>query len=334
MRSIRSTILLLLVIVLIVSSSTMLFAQGRGKFVSIGTGGVTGVYYPTGGAISRMVNAERDAYNLRVTVESTGGSVFNINAVIAGDLEFGIAQSDRQYQATKGLAEWEGNSQPKLRSVFSIHPETITLIATEDSGIRSVADLVGKRVNIGNPGSGQVQNSRDIFSAFGVDEGSVNIEQVKAAEAPGLLQDGRLDAFFYTVGHPNGNIKEATSGRLKVRFIPVSGRNVTALLSSNPFYATSRIPISEYPGAVNKKDIAGVGVKATLVSSVDVDDDIVYAVTKEVFDNFNDFRKLHPAYSVLERDDLLTGLSAPVHAGALRYYKEARLINKIDPSLR
>lgn len=308
--------------------------SGEAQFVSIGTGGVTGVYYPTGGAISRMVNAQRDTYNLRVTVESTGGSVFNINAVLAGDLEFGIAQSDRQYQATRGLAEWaDSGPQADLRSVFSIHPETITLIASVDSGIQSVEDLAGKRVNIGNPGSGQIQNSQDIFDAFGIGLDSIQVEQVKASEAPGLLQDGRLDAFFFTVGHPNGTIKEATSGRVKVRFVPVTGNAVQGLLAKNPFYAVSLIPISEYPQAQNSGDVPGVGVKATLISSSAVSDDIVYAVTKEVFENFEDFRKLHPAYSTLQKEDLLAGLSAPLHAGAIRYYEEAGLIGKVDPSL-
>lgn len=309
-------------------------AQDKDEFVSIGTGGVTGVYYPTGGAISRMVNAERDTYNLRVTVESTGGSVFNINAVLAGDLEFGIAQSDRQYQATRGLAEWaDSGPQTELRSVFSIHPETITLIASVDSGIESVADLAGKRVNIGNPGSGQIQNSRDIFDAFGISESSMQIEQVKASEAPSLLQDGRLDAFFFTVGHPNGTIKESTSGRISVRFVPVTGAGVDTLLGTNPFYAKSLIPIKEYPNAENSSDIPGVGVKATLITSAEVSDDTVYAVTREVFENFEDFRKLHPAYSTLQKEDLLDGLSAPLHAGAIRYYEEAGLIGQIDPSL-
>ncbi|MBC7360646.1 MAG: TAXI family TRAP transporter solute-binding subunit, partial [Desulfacinum sp.] len=131
-------------------------AQAKTTFVTIGTGGITGVYYPTGGAICKIVNNKRDQYGIRCTVESTGGSVFNINAVLAGDLEFGIAQSDRQYQAIKGEAEWQDKGpQQDLRAVFSIHPEAITLVAAEDAGIKSVQDLKGKRVNIGNPGSGQ-----------------------------------------------------------------------------------------------------------------------------------------------------------------------------------
>ena len=202
-------------------------------FVTIGTGGVTGVYYPTGGAISRMVNKKAEEYGIKATVESTAGSVYNINAVLSGDLEFGVAQSDRQFQAYNGLAEWSKTGPRKdLRSVFSIHPESITLIATTDSGVKSVNDLKGKRVNIGNPGSGQLQNSKDVLSAFGIGLESIHAEQVKAVEAPGLMQDEKIDAFFYTVGHPNGNIKEATSSRIKVRIVSIAGAGIDALLKS------------------------------------------------------------------------------------------------------
>ena len=316
------------------------FAGGQGeaadegpRFVTIGTGGVTGVYYPTGGAISRMVNAKSDEYRIRASVESTGGSVFNINAVMNGDLEFGIAQSDRQYQAINGMAEWDGNAQPGLRSVFSIHPESITLIASVDSGIESVADLAGKRVNIGNPGSGQLQNSQDVLDAFGLTVDDVQAEQVGAVEAPSLLQDGRIDAFFYTVGHPNGNITEATSGRIRVRVVNITGGGVPQLLARLPYYAESTIPASFYPQAANEEDAMTIGVKATLVTSADVPEEVVYAVTKEVFENFDEFKSLHPAYAVLTPESMLQGLSAPLHPGAVRYYEESGLIDLINPDL-
>lgn len=303
------------------------------QFVTIGTGGVTGVYYPTGGAISRMVNAKSEEYGIRASVESTGGSVFNINAVVSGDLEFGIAQSDRQYQAINGMAEWDGDPQDTLRSVFSIHPESITLIASVDSGVMSVADLAGKRVNIGNPGSGQLQNSADVFEAFGLTVDDVQAEQVGAVEAPSLLQDGRIDAFFYTVGHPNGNITEATSGRIGVRIVDIAGPEVDELIERLPYYATSTIPADFYPQAANENDATTVGVKATLVTSIDVPEEVVYAITKEVFENFEEFKSLHPAYAVLTPESMLQGLSAPLHPGAVQYYEEAGWIDDINPSL-
>jgi len=298
----------------------------RTNFVTIGTGGITGVYYPTGGAIARIVNKQRKKYNIRCTVESTGGSVFNVNAIMSGDLEFGVVQSDRQYQAVHGLAEWKNKgAQQKLRAVFSIHPESVSLIAADDSGIKTIQDLKGKRVNIGNPGSGQRQNSIDALTNAGINfMRDINAEQVKAAEAPGLLQDGRIDAFFYTVGHPSGAIKEATAGARKTHFVPIE--DVSGILKMYPYYAKSIIPIKLYPGASNKSNINTFGVKATFVTSIDVSEDIVYAITKEVFDNFETFIKLHPAYETLTRKSMLEGLSAPIHPGAMKYYKEVGLM--------
>jgi TRAP transporter TAXI family solute receptor len=181
-------------------------------------------------------------------------------------------------------------------------------------------------VNIGNPGSGQLQNSLDALSAFGLTEDDINAEQVKAVEAPGLLQDERIDAFFYTVGHPNGNIKEATSGRIAVKIVPITGPQVDTLISARPYYATATIEHAHYPSAKNEEDIATFGVKATCVTSGDTDEDVVYAITKEVFNNFQEFKKLHPAYSALTKADMLKGLTAPMHPGAVRFFREVGLL--------
>ncbi len=327
----KKFLILLGLVLFVLAVDSAAFAR---KFVTIGTGGVTGVYYPTGGAISRMINKKYKQYDIKATVESTAGSVYNINAVLSGDLEFGVAQSDRQYQAYNGLAEWSKSGvQKDLRAIFSIHPESITLIASAESGIKSVTDLKGKRVNIGNPGSGQLQNSKDVLSSFGIGLNNIKAEQVKAVEAPGLLQDEKIDAFFYTVGHPNGNIKEATSGRVRVNIIPIKGKGIDALLKKYPYYARAKILGKFYPNTVIRGDVESIGVKATFVTSRNVDEEIVYAITKEVFDNLEDFKKLHPAYSVLTKENMLKGQSAPIHRGALRYYREAGLLKYIDPKL-
>ena len=297
------------------------------KYFTIGTGGVTGVYYPTGGAIARIVNAKKDEYGMRLTVESTGGSVYNINAIMSGDLDFGVVQSDRQYQAFNGSqdSEWAGKPQKNLRALFAIHPESVTLCAAVDAGINSIGDLKGKRVNIGNPGSGQRQNSIDVLTAVGIDiDKDIMAEGLKAAEAPGMLQDGRLDAFFYTVGHPSGAFKEATSGTRKVKFIPIE--LPASFYEKFPYYAPSMIPLKEYPGAANDGDVPSFGVKATFVSSSKVKDKYVYGLVKEIFENFDEFKKLHPAYAVLTKENMLEGLSAPIHEGAMKYYKEAGLM--------
>ena len=296
-------------------------------FVTIGTGGVTGVYYPTGGAIARIVNQKRDQYGIRVKVESTAGSVFNVNAIMAGDLQFGLVQSDRQYQAINGLAEWEQKGkQEDLRAVFGIHPESVTLIAAVDAGIAKIEDLKGKRVNIGNPGSGQRQNSIDALTAVGIDYNTDLVaESANAAEAPGLLQEGQIDAFFYTVGHPNGAIKEATAGARKVRFVPVTGPGIDKLIAGSPYYAKATIPVGLYPEAQNDSDVETFGVKATFVTSAKVADEVVYAITKEVFDNFEQFKKLHLAHAMLTKANMLEGQSAQIHPGAMKYYNEAGL---------
>jgi TRAP-type uncharacterized transport system substrate-binding protein len=272
-------------------------------FYTIGTGGVTGVYYPTGGAIARIVNKKKDEYGMRLTVESTGGSVFNINAIMAGDLEFGVVQSDRQFQAFNGSpdSEWDGKPQPNLRALFAIHPESITLCAAVDAGINSVADLKGKRVNIGNPGSGQRQNSIDALTALGID-----IEKDIQAES--------LRAF-----------KEATSGTRKVKFIEIVLPG--SFYEKFAYYAPSVVPVTgNYPGAANKSDVASFGVKATFVTSATIPEEHVYGLVKEIFDDFDSFKKLHPAYAVLTKENMLEGLSAPLHPGAEKYYKEAGLM--------
>ncbi len=318
-----------LVVMLLVAVSMTWGADttyARPTFVTIGTGGITGVYYPTGGAIAKIVNNKRDVYGIRCTVESTGGSVFNVNAVMSGDLDFGVVQSDRQYQAVNGLAEWKkAGKQKDLRAVFSIHPESVTLLAAVDSGIKSFADLKGKRVNIGNIGSGQRQNSIDALSANGLDfKKDIKHESIKAAEAPGLLQDGRIDAFFYTVGHPNGAFKEATAGARKTLFISIP--NVDKLVQKYPYYVPTKVMKKYYESAKNTGDVDTFGVKATFVTSAKVPDNVVYAVTKEVFENFEEFKTLHSAYEDLTKEDMLTGMSAPIHPGAMKYYKEAGLM--------
>jgi len=301
-------------------------AMAKTKFYTIGTGGVTGVYYPTGGAIARIVNAKKKEYGMRLTVESTGGSVYNTNAILSGDLDFGVVQSDRQYQAVNGLADWKDKGpQKNIRALFSVHPESITLVAGVDTGIKSIKDLRGKHVNIGNPGSGQRQNSIDGLAAVGIDyKKDLQAEGLKAAEAPGVLLDGRIDAFFYTVGHPAGTIKEATSGTRKVSVIPVVLPD--SFYKKFPYYAPSVIPMSNYPNAVNDGDVPSFGVKATFITHKRVPTKDVYNLVKEIFENFDSFKKLHPAYQVLTKQNMLQGLSAPLHPGAAKYYKEAGLI--------
>lgn len=294
------------------------------KFVTIGTGGMTGVYYPTGGAIAKILNDHFDTYHIKATVQSTGGSVFNINAVMSGDMEFGIAQSDLQYQAFNGTGEWEGRPQNDLRSIFSLHSETVTLIASDPSGIQSPADLKGKRVAIGSPGSGMRRNALDALELAGFSMKDIDAEDLQPVECAGMLQDGRIDAYFYTVGHPNGSIKEAVAGTTPVHFVPFV--NIENLLKNKPYYTPVIIDITPYPGLSNKENVPSFGVKATIVASAKTSDETVYAFVKAVMDNFDSFVTLHPALGGLKMEDMLQGLSAPIHPGALKLYTEKGLI--------
>ena len=304
---------------------SMTSAQAKATFITIGSGGITGVYYPTGNAIAKMVNKKKKEHKIRAVVESTGGSVFNIKALMAGDIEFGVVQSDRQFQAMNGMAEWkESGPQTNLRAVFSIHPEAVTLVTAYDTGIKHIRDLRGKHVNIGNLGSGHRQNAIDALKAVGIDyKKDIKAGSSKALDASRMLQDHKIDAFFYTIGHPSDAIKEATSGTRKVTIVEIT--DIDDLLQNDSYYTKTSIPIKLYPGAANKHDIKTFGVKATLVTSATISDDIVYTLTKAVFENFEDFKKLHPAFSTLTKESMLTGLSAPIHPGAMKYYKEAGL---------
>ncbi|MGR3495921.1 TAXI family TRAP transporter solute-binding subunit [Citreimonas sp.] len=295
-------------------------------FISIGTGGVTGVYYPTGGAICRLVNRGRADHGIRCGVESTGGSVFNINAIRNGELEFGVAQSDWQYHAYNGTSRFEEQGAfEELRSVFSVHPEPFTVVARADAGIETFEDLKGKRVNVGNPGSGQRGTMEVLMNEMGwtMDDFAVASE-LQAAEQSQALCDNNIDAMVYTVGHPSGSIQEATTACDSV-LVDVSNEATEALVEANPFYRVATIPGGMYRG--NDEDTTTFGVGATFVTSSDVSEDVVYEVVSAVFENIDQFRSLHPAFANLNPEEMANdGLSAPLHAGAERYFREAGLI--------
>ncbi len=292
------------------------------EFITIGTGGVTGVYYPTGGAICRLVNQGRREHGIRCSVESTGGSVYNINTIREGELEFGVAQSDWQYHAYNGTSRFEeAGAFEDLRAVFSVHPEPFTVVARADSGIETIADLEGKRVNIGNPGSGQRGTMEVVMGAMGWDMSSFALaSELKAAEQSAALCDNQIDAMIYTVGHPSGSIQEATTACDSV-LVEVSGDVIDALIEENSYYRAATIPGGMYRG--NDEDIMTFGVGATFVSSAAVSDDVVYELVSAVFDNIDDFRGLHPAFANLVPEEMAAdGLSAPIHPGAAKYYGE------------
>ncbi len=300
-------------------------ANAQQKFMTIGTGGQTGVYFVVGQSICKLVNRASTENNLRCTAPSTGASVANINAIKAGDQTMGVAQSDMQYNALEGLEPWKGDPFKGERSVFSLHPEPITVVARADSGIASFDDLKGKRVNIGNPGSGSRATMEVVMDKKGWKMGDFTLaSELKAAEQSQALCDNKVDAIIYTVGHPNGSIQEATTS-CPSKLIAVTGPEIDKLVADNPYYAAATIPGGMYEG--NADETKTFGVRATMVSAENVDEETVYQTVKAVFENFDRFKKLHPAFADLKKEEMIKlGNSAPLHPGAERYYKEAGLL--------
>ena len=300
-------------------------AVAQQQFVTIGTGGVTGVYYPAGGAICLNVNRTRAEHGIRCSAESTGGSVFNVNSIREGELNIGVVQSDVQYNAVNGIEQFaDAGPFEGLRALFSLHPEPFTVVARPDAGITNFEDLEGKRVNIGNPGSGQRNTMELLMNEYGWTMDSFTLaSELPSREQAQSLCDNRYDAFVFTVGHPSGSISEPVATCNAV-LVNVGGDKIDALVERTPYYFSATIPAGMYN---NAEDVETFGVGATVVSSTDTPDDVIYEVVKAVFENLEDFKGLHPAFAQLDPESMVkSGNSAPLHPGAVRYYEEAGLM--------
>jgi len=297
-------------------------AQAQQKYITIGTGGVTGVYYAAGGAICRLVNKDRKVHNIRCSVESTGGSVFNVNTIKAGELDMGVAQSDVQFNAFKGAANFkDAGPYGDLRAVFSLHPEPFTVLSRKEANIKGFTDFKGKRFNVGNPGSGTRASMEELLATMGWKMSDFALaSELKADEHGPALCDGKIDGFFYGVGHPSANIQDPTT-TCGAKLVSLTGPAVDKLVKERSYYAKASIPGGLYPN--NPQVTETYGVLATFVSSSKAPNETIYAVVKAVFDNFDEFKKLHPALANLKPENMIKdGLSAPLHDGAVRYYKE------------
>jgi uncharacterized protein len=301
-------------------------SKAQETILTIGTGSVTGVYYPAGGAICRLVNRGRKEHGVRCFVESTGGSVYNLRALRDGEISLGIVQSDWQYNAYRGESTFaDGPAYTDLRSVFSLHSEMFTVAVGKNSNIKTFSDLKGKRVNVGDVGSGMHEIMNNLMDAHKWTNSSfAAASELKPTDAVKELCEGKIDAMVFAAGHPNGLIQEVTSN-CGAKLIPVEGQVVDKLLSENPFYARTAIPGGMYQG--NSQNTATFGVKATLVTTSEADENAIYQLTKAVFDNFDSFKSLHFVFATLDKDRMVNaGLTAPMHPGALRYFRESGLI--------
>jgi TRAP transporter TAXI family solute receptor len=304
--------------------------QAEEVFITIGGGDVSGVYFPTGLAIAKMINDRRSEYHIRAAVEATMGSTFNVNAIMAGYMDFGLAQSDIQYHAVNGIANWaKEGPQKELRAVFSIHHEPLTLVAAVDAGIQSIEDLRGKRVSLGNPGFTQHRIVLDALKAAGLDsKHDISPQEVFASEAPAMLQDNRIDAYFFTVGHPSETIRKALSNERKAQIIPISGPAIDRLVAEHPYYIKTVIEMQRlYPDLAGPLgDVETFGVVATLCTSIRAPEEVVYTLTKVVFENLDEFQRQHPAFAGLKKEGMREGLTAPLHPGAIKYFREVGLL--------
>lgn len=295
-------------------------------YMIVGTGGVTGVYYPTGGAICRMINRFRSEHGIRCGVESTLGSVYNLERVREHDLDLGVVQSDWQFHAYNGSSEFETDGPDKdLRSVFSIYSEPFTIVARSDSGIKKFDDLKGKRVNLGNVGSGHRATMEVLMKQMGWTRSMFShVSEVKSSDQAEALCNNEFDAMVFMVGHPSTSIKEATTDCDSI-LLDVTGKAVDTMVAENAYYRDATIPAGMYRGT--DREIKTFGVGATFVASRETPDEVVYQLTKVVFENFIEFKKLHPAFINLRKKQMVNdGLSAPLHSGAVRYYREVGLM--------
>ena len=319
----KRRVLLMASLIASTMSIQLVYAQ---QFITIGTGSVTGVYYPAGGAICKLVNQGRKQHNTRCSVESTGGSIYNVNSIRDKELDFGIVQSDWQYHGYNGTSKFsEQGPYKQLRALFSLHTEAFNLIAQSNSAIKSLADIKGTRVDIGNPGSGDRATMGVVMEAMNwTNDSFKQPSELTGAQRSQALCDNKIDAFVYVVGHPNGPIKEATTS-CNAKLIPVTGPQIDKIVADNPYYTYSTIPAGMYSST--QPDTHSFGVVATLVTSTNTSNEVAYIVTKAVFENFDTFTHMHPALANIKKSDMISaGLTIPLHPGAKKYYREAGLI--------
>ena len=316
-----------LVMALFASAATLAVAgPARSVEITIGTGSRAGVYFQVGRALCRLVNAGAQEHGVTCDALSTAGSILNLGLVRGGALQLGVAQSDWQYHAFKGTSRFSSaGPDADLRALFSVHGEPFTVVARWDSGIRTFDDLKGKRVNIGNPGSGQRATMEVVMEAKGWDKSVFSLaNELPASQQSLALCHDRVQAMVYSVGHPNVSVGQA-AGLCDAVIVEVKGPVIDKLVDENPFYAYTQIPGGIYTG--NLDPVTTFGVKATVVSSAAVDADTIYSIVKAVFDDLDKFKRMHPAFGNLEPEQMIRdGLSAPLHEGAERYFKEQGLM--------
>ena len=304
-------------------------AATQTTFIDIGTGGPTGVYFIIGQAICRLIKKQAvqarktktETRRLSCVAPATSGSVENIRHVASGEFDFGIAQSDVQYEAYHGLEKFQNAPVTNLRSVMAFHHEPFHLVVSARSKAETLTDLVGKRVNIGNPSSGHRATMSRLMALYQIEKDDFSLaSQLNSSEQSQALCDGKIDAFVYSVGVPNGGVALATD-ICGARIVDLQGPTEEALIEQYPYYAFLAIPAGAYATLV--EPARTFGAQATLVTRAEVPDAIVYELTRTIMDHLASLRQLHPALNNLDPATMIQETArAPLHPGAARYYRE------------
>lgn len=298
----------------------------RKKFVTLGTGSVTGIYFPTGGTICRLVNRDKEKHNIQCSVESTGGSVYNLNALSQRELDLGVAQSDIIYDAYNTADHIKSVTPNKdLRTIVSLYTEPLTIVARQDSNIKSFHDLKDKRINIGAPGSGQRATMMSLIDYLGWSlKDFKQVSGLNPVEQATALCDNKLDAIVYSVGHPNGSIQEASSS-CDTNLVQISGPDIDTFLKKNPYYVPAKIKAGLYRGTPD--EINTFGVKVGVVATTKLSNEITYEIVKSIANNFESFKRLHPIFSNLTLDAMANeAIIAPLHDGAAQFFREKGIL--------
>lgn len=310
-------------LILIASSSV---ALAKDKYVSIGTGGISGVYYPTGGAICFLLNQVRGIDNIHCDIKSTPGSIYNLEALKNKKIDVVVVQSDWQFHVYNGSSLFKDEGKfTELRSLFSVHSEPFTVLAREDADIHNFEDLKGKRVNIGSANSGQRATMKMLLDLYHWQASDfAELTSLTPSEQAQAICDNKIDAIVYVVGHPNSSIKEATSA-CKTQLVNVTGEKISTLIKNHAYYESANIAAGMYRGSPEQTNTFGVG--ATIVTTASLPDHIAYEMVKAVFEHHQEFIQLHPSFKGLTKQEMVSQyLTAPIHPGALRYYKEVGLL--------
>ena len=304
-------------------AATAIGGANAQQFFRIGTGGTAGTYYPVGGMIA---NAVSQPGKIIATAAATNGSVANVNGIAGGSLESGFSQSDVATWAQKGTGMYEGKPNvPGLRMIANLYPETIHVVVKKGSGIKTIADLKGKRVALDEPGSGTLINARLVLGAYGIKESDIKPEYIKPNQAGDKMKDGSLDAFFFTGGAPAGAIAELATSGSGIELLPIDGPQAQSLRAASPFFANDSIPADTYKGVAAVNTLA---VGAQWITSDKADADTVYQITKALFSEATQraLQAGHAKGKMITLKNAVQGVGIPFHPGAERFYKEAGVL--------